>query len=60
MMDNPKSPRESTKLLLEVIGEFTNVARYQIKRSGHIAFLCTTSMNWKNGRKIPFTLAIKM
>ena len=54
-----ENPKDSTRKLLELINEYSNVTRYKINTQKSLAFLYTN--NEKTGREIketiPFTIA---
>ena len=56
-----ENPKDSTRKLLELINEYSKVARYKINTQKYLAFLYTN--NEKKERKIketiPFTTAMK-
>ena len=56
-----ENPKDSTRKLLELINEYSNVTRYKINTQKSLAFLYTN--NEKTGREIketiPFTMATK-
>ena len=56
-----ENPKDSTRKLLELINEYSKVARYKINTEKSLAFLCTN--NEKIEREIrgtiPFTITMK-
>ena len=56
-----ENPKDSTRKLLELINEYSKVARYKINTEKSLAFLCTNNEKIERERKetIPFTIAMK-
>ena len=56
-----ESPKDSTKKLLELINEYSKVARYEINKQKSLAFLYTNNEKTKREIKetIPFIIAMK-
>ena len=57
-----ENPKDSIRKLLELIGEFSKVARYKIKIQKSLASLYTNNENSEREIKesIPFTIATKI
>ena len=60
-MSLKEHPKDSTKKLLELINEFSIVARYKINVQKSVAFLYTNNevSERKTKKTIPFTIASK-
>ena len=56
-----ENPKDSVRKLLELINEFSKVARYKINTQKSLAFLYTNNEKWEREIKesIPFTIATK-
>ena len=58
-----ENPKDSTRRLLELINEYTKVARYKINTQKSLAFLYTNNEKTNNKKEIketiPFTIATK-
>ena len=55
-----ENPKDSTRKLLELISEYSNVAGYKINTQKSLAFLYTNNEKTeKEIKKIPFTIATK-
>ena len=56
-----ENPKDSTRKLLELINEYSNVARYKINTEKSLAFLYTNNEKTERQIKetIPFTIAMK-
>ena len=56
-----ENPKESTRELLELINEYSKVARYKINTQKSLAFLYTNNEKTETEIKetIPFTIATK-
>ena len=56
-----ENPKDSTRKLLELINEYSNVAGYKINRKKSLAFLYTNNEKTEREIKetIPFTIATK-
>ena len=56
-----ENPKDSTRKLLELINEYSKVARYKINTEKSLAFLYTDNEKVEKEIKetVPFTIAIK-
>ena len=56
-----ENPKETIRILLELISEFSKVMRYTVNTQKSLTFLYTNNEKSKRGIKesIPFTIAIK-
>ena len=56
-----ENPKDSTRKLVEIINEYSKVARYKINTQKSLAFLCTNNEKVEKEIKetIPFTIATK-
>ena len=56
-----ENPKDSTRKLLELINEYSNVAGYKINTQKSLAFLCTNNEKTEREIKetIQFTIAMK-
>ena len=54
-----ENPKDSIRKLLELISEFSKVARYKINTQKPLAFLYTEKSERENKESIPFRIATK-
>ena len=56
-----ENPKDSTRRLLELINEYSKVARYKINTQKSLAFLYINNekTEWETKETIPFTIATK-
>ena len=54
-----ENPKDSTRKLLKLINEYSNVARYKINTQKSLAFLYTEKAEREIKKTIPFTIATK-
>ena len=54
-----ENPKDSTRILLELINEYSKVAGYKINTQKSLAFLYTEKTERENKETIPFTIATK-
>ena len=54
-----ENPKDSTRKLLELINEYSKVARYKISTQKSFAFLYTNNEKIEIKKTIPFTIATK-
>ena len=54
-----ENPKDSTRILLELINEYSIVSGYKINTQKSLAFLYTEKTERENKETIPFTIAMK-